>query len=68
MKNEAIKKSVVLNFIEVRFEVKKCPVCGEEMLHLRRCCGDNEVWRCESCNYVEKEVDEKIWYYYIWAK
>jgi predicted RNA-binding Zn-ribbon protein involved in translation (DUF1610 family) len=52
----------------VRFEVKKCPVCGEEMLHLRRCCGDNEVWRYESCNYVEKEVDEKIWYYYIWAK
>jgi|GEM_PF-1020784 len=37
MKNEAIKKSVVLNFSEVRFEVKKCPVCGEEMLHLRRC-------------------------------
>ncbi|CUT02729.1 hypothetical protein [Candidatus Chrysopegis kryptomonas] len=64
-----LTKYVYLNF--QRFEMqegKNCPKCGEKMFFIRRCCGDNEVWVCENCNYTDKEISQNIWYYYIWAK
>lgn len=61
-------KSVHLSFQSFEVDVKKCPNCGNEMIFIRKCCGDNEVWRCENCEYIEKELNQNIWYYYIWAK
>ncbi|MEN3037579.1 MAG: hypothetical protein ABDI07_00230 [Candidatus Kryptonium sp.] len=61
-------KFIHLTFQAVKEEAMRCPRCGSEMLFIRRCCGDNEVWRCEKCEYVERESNQNIWYYYIWAK
>ncbi|CUS78700.1 hypothetical protein JGI7_00240 [Candidatus Kryptonium thompsonii] len=68
MKNEVVKSFyLTLPRFEDKF-LRRCSKCGNETIFIRRCCGDNEVWRCEKCEYVEKEVNQNIWYYYIWAK